>query len=583
MIARAVWIVFLVAWSMPARADVRAYVDRTVIADNETVELTIESTEAFDEPPLDAIQMSFDVLSTSRGSHVQIVRGKIESRQNLVLTLAPRQVGEIRIPALKIGDEYSAPITLKVVAAANEPKSARADLVVELGAEPRQAVVQEQVILTIKLFHAVDLREGKLTIPNLPDALVERLGEDETSEELRNGRRYKVVTRRLAVFPQKSGVLRIPPVEFNGQAVTRAGPSGSSFFNRPFGADPFDALFGQTKPVRARSSEISINIAPKPPDARGPWWLPAQAVTVSEAWSPSGPFRVGEPVTRTITLEAAGLTPAQLPELPLDAPAGVKHYSDQPSKDMRTSVSGVKSVKTQKVAYIATQPGTVTLPPIDIAWWNTVTRQVEHARLPARDMVFAPADTVASPTTVVPAPVVAPPADDQSAVSPVPATAPSASSETGTVWRIVAIAVFIGWIATLLVWWRHATRRRAGSNDAAAPSSEIPQKRSAVLSAVRDACKCNDAARLRDALLAFGAIRWPDAPPKSLGDAAQRVQDAAARDALWSIERRVYKSVDGEPTLDALSELLEKWIASEREPRAAKNHVEGLKPLYPEG
>jgi hypothetical protein len=564
----------------PVNAEVRAYVDRAVIADNETLELTIESSEGFDEPALDALRMSFDVLGTVRGSHMQIVRGKVESKQQLVLTLAPRQAGDIRIPALKVGDEHTAPISVRVVSAAGDPKAARGDVLVEVAVEPRSAMVQEQVIVTINLFHAVQLSDGKLTVPNLPDAVVERLGDDETREELRAGRRYKVVTRRLALFPQASGTLRIPPVEFSGQALVRSGRSMNSFFSNPFGADPLDAMFAQAKPVRARSGETVLAVSSKPPDARGPWWLPARALGVTETWSPAtGPYRIGEPVTRTIVMQADGLTPAQLPELPLQVPDGVKHYPDQAANETKTSAAGLTAIRTQKVAYVATQPGTVTLPRIEVEWWNTASRQMERATLPARDIVFAPAADGGGSAPVGAAPRAA----DSAAAADSPGEwVDDAAPRTDAAWRYVATAAFAAWVMTLLAWWWWTVRRRGvAAADGTGTSSGVRRK-SASAGAVRAACKSGDAAQLRDELLKFGATRWADAPPKSLGELAERVTDSAVREVLWSVEQRLYKPAEGAAPLAESAAVLEKWIDAERDSRPVRRSAEGLKALYPE-
>ncbi len=580
MVRQVLLLVSLLCVALTAHADVRAFVDRTVITDNETLELTIESTEGFDEPELDALRMSFDVISSVRGSQIQIVRGQVESKQQLVLTLAPRQTGEIRIPALKIGNQMTAPIAVKIISAATDPKSARADVQLEVTAEPKSAVVQEQIILTINLYHAIDLRDGQLTLPNMQNAIIERVGDDQKREEIRSGRRYTVLLRRIAVYPQASGTLRIPPVEFNGQALIRSGRSMNSFFNNPFGADPFDTLLAQAKPVRARSAEFSINVAPKPAEARGPWWLPARKISVSETWSPtSGPYHVGEPVTRTIVLQADGLTPAQLPEFTFAAPDGLKTYPDQPVNDSSASDSGIVATRTQKVAYVATQAGTMTLPRIDVEWWNTTTRHVERATLPARDIIFArAADGTVQTPTVVPAPV--PSASSGGTASVENSNAPAVEAESD-VWRIVAVIVFVVWVATLIVWWFVSLRKRGGA-EGEPERTKSRGKNKASIAAVRAACKSGNVARVRDALINVAAARWSDAPPKSLGEIAARVTDDAVRDALWAIEQRLYKPGDDEKPLEDFCAALEKWIQSAEAEKSDTEPQGGLRSLYPQ-
>jgi hypothetical protein len=261
----------------------------------------------------------------------------------------------------------------------------------------------------------------------------------------------------------------------------------------------------------------------------------------------------------------------------------MKHYPDQPANETRIGAAGVTATRTQKVAYVATQPGTVTLPRLEIEWWNTASRHMERAALPARDIVFAPAPDGGGtgPAAVVPAPGLA---NDVARAESAPEVAVDATTERGDVWRYVAMAAFAAWVVTLLVWWRHSLRRRGAASGAANVSAGGGKKSAAAnaVRAVRAACKAGDVARLRDELLKFGASRWPDAAPKSLGELAVRVRDDAAREALWSVEKRLYKSTDGEAPLGELCGVLEKWVHAERDARAARRERDTLQPLYPE-
>ena len=72
------------------------------------------------------------------------------------------------------------------------------------------------------------------------------------------------------------------------------------------------------KPVVARSAEIILNVQPQPASYSGRAWLPASDLSLSESWSQdlNDEVHVGDAITRTITVEADGLTSAQLPTIP---------------------------------------------------------------------------------------------------------------------------------------------------------------------------------------------------------------------------------------------------------------------------
>ncbi len=57
---------------------------------------------------------------------------------------------------------------------------------------------------------------------------------------------------------------------------------------------------------------------------------------------------------------------------------------------------------------------------------------------------------------------------------------------------------------------------------------------------LRRACRGGDASALRDALLQWTAMVWPQAAPSTLEALAQRLPDPAARRALASLDRCLY-------------------------------------------
>ena len=54
----------------------------------------------------------------------------------------------------------------------------------------------------------------------LLDAVVERLGEDRRFSASLGDQTYQVIERDYAIFPEKSGELYIPPVQFRGRVAS---------------------------------------------------------------------------------------------------------------------------------------------------------------------------------------------------------------------------------------------------------------------------------------------------------------------------------------------------------------------------
>lgn len=569
-------------WSAATSAgEVSAHVDKNVITQNDNLELTLELSDQDGTPDLEPLERDFTVLNNARSNRISIVNGRVDTRNEWVLTLVPKRVGELKIPALAIGDKRTDPIIVKVVA--GKVGTAGNDVQLESSVDVSTVDVQAQLIYTLRLLHGVDLKEGSLSVPDLPNAIVERLGEDVSSEVLRDGRRYRVVERKYAVFPQISGVFKIPSAEFNGKTIGRGGSPFDSFFGRRFGADPFDQAFGGGQAIRARAKEIIVDVTPQPKDTLGRWWLPAKNIRLSEEWAPSPPqFRVGEPVTRTLLLEAEGLTAQQLPDLAqVDIP-GVKLYPDQPSKETTANPAGVTSKKTVKIALIATRPGRLQLPAVEVTWWDTRRRALQVATLPARMIDVLPgADTGANAPSI---PTALPPA--MNAPTPLPAEPTLLSDEIPVAvqqpnyWPYLTAIAVAAWIFTTFGWWR--SRRQIEPAAVQRPRADLHALNvKAARSGVHAACASRDPKQLRDALLQWAAWNWPDIPPRNIVDLAAHASDAVLRKFLLDLEREAYAPQSDALDIKDMSAAIVNWVDASpvKEKKAAGNA--GLRALYP--
>ena len=561
--------------------EVSAHVDRNVITQNDNLELTLELSDQDGTPDLEPLERDFTVLSNARSNRISIVNGRVDTRNEWVLTLAPKRVGELQIPELAIGDKRTDPILVKVVA--GKADAAGNDVLLESSVDVSTVDVQAQVIYTLRLLHGVDLKEGSLSVPDLPNAIVERLGEDVSSEMLRDGRRYRVVERKYAVFPQASGVFKIPSAVFNGKTIGRGGSPFDSFFGRRFGADPFDQAFGGGQAVRARAKEIIVDVTPQPKDTLGRGWLPAKNIKLSEEWAPSPPqFRVGEPVTRTLLLEAEGLTAQQLPDLGQADIAGVKLYPDQPSKETTTNPTGVTSKKTVKIALIATRPGKLQLPAVEVTWWDTRRRALQVATLPARMIDVLPgADTGANspaistalpPAVNAPAPMAAEPAPASDEIL--------VTAQQTNYWPYLTAIAVAAWLFTTFGWWR--SRRQVESAGAPSPRTDPHALNVKIVrSGVHAACASRDPKQVRDALLQWAAWNWPDAPPRNIVDLAALASDAALQKFLLELEREAYAPQSDALDIKGMSAAIVNWVDAGpvKEQKAAG--TTGLRALYP--
>lgn len=522
----------------PAFAKLTVHVDRDPVALDESFTLTLSSDRPVSgQPDFSVLERDFDIAGRQQSQNFSMINGHVSRSIQWQLTLIPRHAGQIPIPPIKAGQEASTATTITVTAAASDHRKAAADgrdLFLEVEAEPDDPYVQQQVLYTVRLYHALDsdsaIADGSsLSAPSVQghDAVIKQLGEGHRFQTIRQGRRYEVIERRYAVFPQSSGELTIEPVLFDGRLS----------MNRGGGMFAFDPFQRRTRIKRMRSSEVKLHVKPVPATFSGRDWLPASEIQLTEVWvDKKRQAVVGEPITRTLRLKADGLTAAQLPPLAAQAPHGMKQYPDRPVRKDLSGDKGITGMWEEKIAFIPTRPGTLELPAVEVRWWNIRTDREEVARIPAETLQVVPApanSVVPSPLAPVPS---SPGATGQPAVtaSSCPqAVAPKSSPSRTGGWPWLALALGLGWLVTALAWWWRSHRR--GRTVAEKPAR--PGRRAAIR-ALHQACKDNDPVRAREALLTWAAACRPDDPP-SLA-ALSRSSDPRLAQAIAGLNRALY-------------------------------------------
>jgi hypothetical protein len=467
----------LLAVLPPAMAGVEVSVDRNPVRLNDTFQLVFELDENPDrDPDFSSLREDFLVLGNNRSSSISIINGNYRRSVKWTLQLMAKDVGEFEIPAVRFDDDLSKPLRITVKPA--DPNSLPEDrLALEMQADDSEVYVQSQVLLTLRLLSAVDIAAyqfGDIAIDNL-DTVAEPLGDVRQYQTRVGDKAYLVLEKRFALFPQQSGRLEISPVLAEVRLPTR----------RAY--DPFQTG-GEVR--RLRSQAVAVDVKPIPEAYDAAYWLPARKLELREQWQVDTDNLVaGEPVTRSLTLIADGLTAAQLPELRLEPVDGIKQYPDQPSLENQRTNAGIRGSREQKVALIPGSAGRYLLPPIELPWWNLETGRQEVALLPAREILVQPAPGAAD--TAAPPPEVAASGGETAAPAP-PATERS-------LWPWLSLVLATGWALSLLYWWFRSRRARL----IPVAATEVVSLRRARRD-LQQACDADDATAARAALLAWG-------------------------------------------------------------------------------
>ena len=316
-------------------ATLTAKVDRTVLDSNETLRLEMRyNGQVFtSEPDFEPLTTDFEVLSNSRQQNYSKVNGKTQSYTAWTLQLRPKRAGMLLIPSLTFKKDVSNAVELRVRAAPTRTNAnpGTQPIYTETNVDSTAPFVGQQVILTHRLYTSVQLRDFGLSELIVDKAVLHRLG-DTQYQKVINGRNYLVLEVKYAVFPQSAGPLTIPSLRFGAYEVNNRSQFGV-FNNR--GNQIIRDTESKTLEVAARPAQSSLD-----------GWMPSTAVVMEQRWSgDQNSVTVGEPITRTITIRAEGLSAAQITPLPVPEGNSYRGYPDQPQLDELVTLNGLVATR----------------------------------------------------------------------------------------------------------------------------------------------------------------------------------------------------------------------------------------------
>ncbi len=539
--------------SVQSFAAVVTRVDRADIELNESFTLEVITDANIDlQPDISVLEQDFYIGQGSQLSNTTIVNGQIRRSKTWTYVLMPKSAGKITIPPVSVGTEQSDPLLITV----NEPSYAPpgvAEVFLTSEVDFNETYVQAQVLLTIKIYRSVATRQPALRDPTVTgvEVLSETAGDDRSYEAVIDGTAYNVVERVYALYPQESGSIEISPARFEARVLRNGRITGRKVFES-------EPQVITVQPIPPRPAEF--------PDAI---WLPARDLQLSEDWSrePDG-VKAGEPVTRHVTISALGQLETQIPALDTPAAAGVNVYPDKPELSRRVESGGIRGVRKDQYAMIGVTSGVVTLPALEVPWWNTETAEWQVARLPERNITIQPSGEAPSPEPGVEATAeVGADAETDSGAAP--------TLISGGFWRRVSELLAAVWLVTLLAWWW--TSRPAKREPREPAPVPLHKRQSRLLKSARKAARAGDAAGVKQSLLEWAVLEWPDDSPRSIGSLARRVSPdlAGELDAFSSLS---YGPKGGEFDGEALANAIRLFSVLKDE--TAEDH-EQLPPLMP--
>jgi hypothetical protein len=552
-------VILLMVCSVATAAPVTAKLDRSSAVVGETITLTLQTSDTDQslDTDLSVLQVDFDVLNRRSETQMSFVNGRQTASVRLVITLEPKHQGNLLIPALKFPGARSSPISIKVSAA---PALAPGDVepvFIEVTVHPETGpyYVLSQISLMVRIFYQTNLTEAAIN-PPAPEQASVRLLDEVPYQADRNGERYRVLERRYAIFPERSGTLTIPAMQLSGRLIER----------------PSDRLWQpkvRGRRVRVESEPLTLEISPRPAAYTGDFWLPARRIMLSQQISDNEKLHVGEPVTRTVILDAVGLEEHMLEEPVWPEVPASRIYPDQPQGISRDDGEWVLGHKEFRYAIVPEEAGELVLPEIRLDWWDTVANRQRTAVLPEHRINVLPSE-------LSPVASVLPPATGVMPEVSIGTSAENAalSSET-LLWKTMTGVLALLWLLTLFFYFH----RRP---DAAAPTGKngtasLGEKE--LLKHFQQACQKGDASAARKDLGQWIRNYAPQAMRGNMGDFGTACGDVKLQTAIAELDVSGFADDKaGAWKGDALWAAFKRW---QKQANGSKNSEIGDKPdLY---
>jgi len=530
--------------------------DRNPVSLDESFQIIFTANDTPDnDPDFGPLEQDFEILGQSQSSNSSWINGQSSKTIQWTVNVMAKHPGSLVVPAVKFGDDVSQPASILVTqATANKAVDTDDDLFLEVEATPQSPYVQSQVLYTVRLYRRVEIAQASLNEPELGDAVIEKLGDDSNYNTQINGVNYLVTERKYSIFPQKSGSLTIKPLMLTAEVVANTRPNFNGFFNSQM-----------TKTKKISSKSVTLDVKPAPATFTGKHWLSAEQLVLKEEWSGDNQqMKVGEPLTRTLTLLAKGTTVGQLPEINIGKiDDRLKTYPDQPVLQEQKKPEGLIAFREEKIAIIPSKAGFYKLPAIEIPWFNSQSQKMEIAKIPETAITaLDAAGTQQAPVTpVAPAEVQQPQKAEQ--LTPI-----SIPPQQQNIWLWVSVFLASGWLATLA----YFLIKRSAKKPVAEKSEQEIRLEDSVKS-LKKACADNNAAAAKDALLAWGRQKYGAA---SLGAIAE-LSDARLRDEVLHLNRILYSR---EPDQWQGKKLFQAFVENKAREKIAVTDDDKLEPLY---
>lgn len=268
-----------------------------------------------------------------------------------------------------------------------------------------------------------------------------------------NGVVWQVIRYPLALYPQKAGLLEIPPIDV--RFVTSAG-------------------FGSAeKAFEFQAGPLQLSIKSPPGIKPGDLVITTTSFELDYNWQPqTGATQTGDAITLTVNRRAEDISAMLLPPLPVYRTEGLAAYPQAPEINDKTNRGDLTGERTDSIIWVIETPGSYNIPGIRFQWWDPNRRELKQQIIPGIKL-----DIPVSP------------------LKKITTDSDNAPGQSSHIYFWLLVIVFTALIAVLL--WQHFARKTPGRD---------ADNEKAAFSNLKKACNSNNFGQTYSALHVW--LRW---------------------------------------------------------------------------
>lgn len=392
------FIIFIIPFSISAEEVKFNASGPSSVKSGERFRVTFEFNEhpsSFKAPDFSGFRM-LSGPNQSTSTSIQIINGETISKQTISYTyiLEAIEKGDFEIkPAKAIinGNNYQSnkisinvykpedytPPTTDPSSPSDKIAGKEKELFVRASVDNKNPYQGEQVIITYKIYTKVPVRQ--YSIERLPsyrgfwsEDLTDRDQAGQQSTEIIDGQRYRTAEiRRVALFPQRAGSMKIEPLKVECFVRHTTRRRSSSRFD-----DFFSSHRGRSQTVQETiySNKVNLNVKPLPTQKRPASFKGLVGNFQLSTSLENAEIQTNDATSLTVNISGNGnLRMAEAPEI--NFPANLEVYDPRTTDNINKTLSGVSGERKFEYLIIPRTEGELEIPPVKFSYFDPKNKE----------------------------------------------------------------------------------------------------------------------------------------------------------------------------------------------------------------